>query len=278
MYATYFNNPKLGSGIAKLYTLTLILGKCVATLRGMFWACFSMKHAFFKEIYYAKRKKKLLICKLIALFIFISYIITMLVILLPKNESLEIVDSNCYSSYNDYYNETDCEMDVTFNQKVESGNIRVAFYDIYDNILEVKTIYFYGYGEETLNNTFITVEGNVYAYDIVDYSDITTYKNTSPYLYLSIGGGLVLFAFLLPLILGSCKVYSYEQYTIIIYAGIYYHYLKINNEKVDEYNTTLYLSAISLSTTLNTGEIIQAKISPSNRITLKINDKLYNVK
>lgn len=73
----------------------------------------------------------------------------------------------------------------------------------------------------------------------------------------------------------SCKTYTYKDYEIIVYAGWFHHYIKVNNEIVDEHNTLITYVPITLESTLDSGEKIFARISTFNRISLKINDKLY---
>ena len=68
--------------------------------------------------------------------------------------------------------------------------------------------------------------------------------------------------------------YEYNEQVIEVYAGYYNHYIKVNNEKYDEHNTLATFSPIQLSCTLDSGEKIQATISLTNRVSLKINDKL----
>lgn len=74
----------------------------------------------------------------------------------------------------------------------------------------------------------------------------------------------------------SCKTYTYKDYEIIVYAGWFHHYIKVNKEIVDEHNTLISYVPITLETTLDSEEKIFARISTFNRISLKINDKLYH--
>lgn len=73
----------------------------------------------------------------------------------------------------------------------------------------------------------------------------------------------------------SYKRYTYKNNEIIVYAGVYHHYIKINKEIFDEHDTIISYSPIKLSCLLNDGTDIVATISLTNRITLKINNKLY---
>ena len=74
----------------------------------------------------------------------------------------------------------------------------------------------------------------------------------------------------------SYKIYDYKGNKIIVYAGWYHHYIKVNGEKVDEHNTIFTYTAINMSCTLDDGAEVWATISMTNRISLKINNRLYN--
>ena len=76
----------------------------------------------------------------------------------------------------------------------------------------------------------------------------------------------------------SYKKYEYNGNEIIVYAGWFYHYIKVNGVKMDEYNTLTSWTAISLSCMLDDGTVLNAVISTMNRITLKINNRLYKNK
>lgn len=73
----------------------------------------------------------------------------------------------------------------------------------------------------------------------------------------------------------SCKIYRYNGMEIIVYAGWYHHYIKVSGVLVDTHNTILSYTPIVLSATLEDGTELQATISLTNRISLKINNKLY---
>lgn len=85
--------------------------------------------------------------------------------------------------------------------------------------------------------------------------------------------------FILTFLIGSFflsyKLYEYNGNVIIVYAGFSHHYIKVNGVKTDEYISSIYFTPIRLSCTLEDGTNIQATISLTNRISLKINDRLY---
>lgn len=72
----------------------------------------------------------------------------------------------------------------------------------------------------------------------------------------------------------SCRIYSYDGKLIVVYSGFYHHYIKIDGVKTDEHNTILTYTAIYLSCTLKDGTNIDAAISMTNRISVKINNRL----
>lgn len=83
------------------------------------------------------------------------------------------------------------------------------------------------------------------------------------------------FAFFISALTLSTKTYLYKGNIIVVYAGFSHHYIKVNGEIVDEYVSSLSFNPIRLSHTLADGSIINVTVSLSNRITLKINNKLY---
>ena len=86
---------------------------------------------------------------------------------------------------------------------------------------------------------------------------------------------LVMLAFFICTLTYSTKAYCYNGNVIVVYAGASHHYLKVNGVIVDEYVSSMAFHPIRLSSTLSDGSIINATVSLSNRISLKINNKLY---
>ena len=110
-------------------------------------------------------------------------------------------------------------------------------------------------------------------YDILDYYDYYNPYELRAYLlgYLCFFN-LIFFICTLCL---SCKIYEYNGNEIIVYAGFYHHYIKVNGTKMDEHNTLIYFTPIPLSCTLNDGTDLAVVITTSNRISFKINNQLY---
>ena len=70
------------------------------------------------------------------------------------------------------------------------------------------------------------------------------------------------------------KEYDYKGKKLSVYAGFYHRTLRIDGEKCDEHNTIVAFSPIYLSTTLEDGTKVEATITLTNRVSLKLNDKL----
>lgn len=72
----------------------------------------------------------------------------------------------------------------------------------------------------------------------------------------------------------SCKTYDYCGTQIIVYAGWFKHYIKINDVKFDEHNTLVYFTPIKMSCTIDNNTFVETTISLTNRISTKINGRL----
>lgn len=83
------------------------------------------------------------------------------------------------------------------------------------------------------------------------------------------------FVFLVWSLMLSCKVYDYNGVEIIVYAGWFHNYIKVNGIVMDEHNTFQRWTAIILSCTLEDSTDLKVTISLFRRIALKINNKLY---
>lgn len=76
----------------------------------------------------------------------------------------------------------------------------------------------------------------------------------------------------------SCNIYEYDGKEILVYAGWYHHYVTVDGRKSDEHNTIVYHTPIHLSCTLDDGAALEATISLTTRVSLKINNQLYTKK
>lgn len=219
-------------------------------------------------------KKKLMVRRIIWAVVLLLGIIIPVIMSGVSHNNVEIIDDNGY--INEYYeslNETSCEIEVAFNREVDSGYITVAFYDINGQLLSKKRGFFYGY-DTTLSSTFY-VYGEVDSYEILEYdvelSDDVSIGVVIAFVWIDIFA----FAFFVGSLLLSCKIYEYCGNEIIVYAGWYHHYIKVNGVKLDEHNTLISFTAIHLSCTLNDGTDMNATITLTNRISLKINNQLH---
>lgn len=256
-----------------MYTLALILGNVSQHWEVRFSACFSMEHAFLLGVNMLYEKRKLLIHRSIWFFLLFLGIIFLINIFNPPEKEVEIIDDNGYiNEYYEYLNETNCEIEVVFNCDVDSGYITVAFYDSSDKLLSQETGFFYGY-DNTLSSTFL-IDGKVDSYEILSY-DIDVSNDALLYAKLFIYIEYFIFVFFIASLTLSCNVYEYNGNEIVVYAGWYHHYIKVNGIKTDEHNTLTFFTAIQLSCTLDDGTDIKATITITNRISLKINNQLY---
>lgn len=222
---------------------------------------------------YEKKKMLIYISISFVLLLFGIIIIPIIIANAPSQET-EIVEVNGYiNGYYESLDKTDCEIEVVFNTNVDSGYITVAFYDGSGKLLAKKNEYFYGY-DNTLSSSF-TIDGKVDSFEILDHNISAYYDVKIIMIIIIIVVDIFVFAFFISSLFLSCKVYDYNGNEIIIYAGWYHHYIKVNGTKTDEHNTLITFTAISLSCILSDGTDIKATISLSNRISLKINNLLY---
>ena len=85
---------------------------------------------------------------------------------------------------------------------------------------------------------------------------------------------VITFCMFLYSLLLSYKIYHYNGKTIVVYAGHWNHYIKIDGVLLDEHKSFTKWFTIYLSGT-HENAIFEAKITNLGRISLKINNKLY---
>lgn len=210
-------------------------------------------------------KKKLLIRRIIWLVLLIAGIVAAIIL---GNIPIDIVEHNGYIT--DYSNNTSyLEIEVTFNHNVISGDVYVAFYDSNGDYLSTSYDYFYSDGNTALLS--FEVYGKADSYEIVN-CDVYPVIASTGYAFIYI---FFILVFFIAVLLLSCKVYEYNGNSIVVYAGWFHHYIKVNGEKFDEHNTLTSYTPILLSCVLDDGAYVQATISRTNRISLKINNRLY---
>lgn len=212
-------------------------------------------------------KKKLLMHRLIWLSL------TILIILLPIiinafQPKLKMIDSECYVDYYEYSDTTSCDITLYFNREVNSGYATINFYDSNNNLIDSIEEYFFSDGKEA-SNLYTSIDGNVDSYEIVAY-DFETYSG----IYGIYGLLIIAIPMLISALLLSYKECNYNGKTISVYAGFYHHTLRVDGELCDEHNTLISFTSIKLSTTDKDNSKIEANISLTNRIAIKVNDKL----
>lgn len=172
----------------------------------------------------------------------------------------------------DYYaslDETAVSIELTFNREVESGYVKISFYDELNNFLETKNIYLDSHGKQA-SNLYVIIKGEVGGYEILsgEFDASNNYLFYSYILLFPIGVMFVASLFL------NYKEYHFKGMVISVYAGWIHHTLRINGEKYDEHTTLFSYVPIKLSTTVNDVKIKATVSRFCNRIALKINDKL----
>ncbi|MBE7087845.1 MAG: hypothetical protein E7369_06060 [Clostridiales bacterium] len=223
-------------------------------------------------------KKKLLIKRLVwAVLLALCILIPVGRIMIRQAKTPNIVYENGYlNDYYEYSDRSEIEIELKFDENVERAFVTVAFYDGTDKLLSREEGLFYRH-DDLLSSTFF-IDGEVDSYEIISYTIYyDEYEDIIFYTILFIIG-TVFFTFFVVSMLLSCKVYHYGENEIIVYAGSYHHYLKINGEIFDEYNSSFSWGPIFLYSSLDDGTEINVTISTSNRIALKIDGKLYKGK
>jgi len=212
-----------------------------------------------------REKKKVLVRRIIGL-IFAGLLIILEVLLCTLKP--KIVDHEGFIV--DYYpsiNSTTCEIKLTFDMPVYDADVTIAFYDENGNLLDTVTEWFYGGNGngKTLTELFVSIDGEVESYEIVSYSSQFVLM---PGLWVVPISLFVLLILLLAF--GSkCKVYYYNGKRIVVFSGYFHNHIKVDGQIYDEYTTFTSFTPITLS--CDVGEKIEARISPSGFITLKVN-------
>lgn len=198
-------------------------------------------------------------------------LITLLIIILPiiitflkpkltlVSSSLEKEDSST----------TLYELTLLFNQRVDYGDVKIILYDSEGQIVDEITEFFNHSGKEV--SSLLTINKDFESYVVESYDFEIQYSIFLLYILLGITLPIFISTFFI-----QYKEYKFKDNIISVYAGYTYHFLKINGEIYDEYRELFSLTPIKLNTILDDNTKIEATISTSNHIFLKINDKLYN--
>ena len=194
-------------------------------------------------------------------------------IVMKSKPALDLTHCEVYiDTYYESINTTTVSVYLTFNRKVNNGYATISFYNSSGELLETKTELFYAY-QKTEADSYFSVNGKVEYYELESYSFEVTNSIWLP-IYYTYGSPYII-AFLIMSFLISYKEYDYDGNIISVYSGWYHHTLRINGELYDEHNTLFNYTPIILSTIFGE-DIIEAKISLTNRIAVKVNNKLIN--
>ena len=210
-------------------------------------------------------KKKILITRLVWLTVLL---ISIILYIIPASTP-KIIDENVYAEYDSYYNETEIEISFSFDKTVMDCTTTISFYDSTEQLLDTKTVDLQCYGTTGETLFSIYVKGNVDSYEIISYKIYGYKDDTLATILLLIGLIGLIFAFS-----RSYKIYTFENNSIIVYAGLVRHYIKINGTITDELNCFFSYHLICLSCTLDNGDLVDVTITQSNNIKLKINNYL----
>ncbi len=213
-------------------------------------------------------KKKMWMHRLIWLGLTV-FVILLSVIINAAKPKLKIVDSECSIDYFSPLDKTDCKITLYFNRNVYDGYAVINFYDTGNVLLDSKEEYFFNDGN-LATNIFCSVNGEVSFYEIVSYDFEPSDNVYFIYYFLIITIPMLICSFLI-----SYKECNINGKLVSVYAGFYHHTLRIDGELCDEHNTLFTYSPIKLGATDKDGSKIEATISLSNRIAIKVNDKLY---
>ena len=194
------------------------------------------------------------------------------IILTSFQAELELLDSNVYCEYDENTGYSSCEVELIFNKQISSGSVTIYFYDASENLIDSEVAYFFETDKIVVDElTYINGEVDSYELGSLDFNAELGFLDFAYLFYYFIPVTILLF---IQSLLLCYRRYEYNEQVIEVYSGYYNHYIKVNNEKYDEHKTLVTFSPIILSCPLGSGEKIQATISLTNRISLKINDKL----
>lgn len=212
-------------------------------------------------------KSQILCCRVVwAVVLLISMVSTIIAIL--YNPAVNVLSAKGNIS------ERTCYIDLTFDQHVSNGDIEVAFFDQDGNHVQTQKQEISAYGGKTASVTFLSLSDNVKSYKI-QTSSLVFNVSTNIFLYIfPLIFALSFFMFMVSLFF-SYKEFEYQGHTISVYAGLYNHILKVDDQLCDEHKSLVSANAIDLSCTLASGEVVLATIGELNSTTLKINNQLY---
>lgn len=194
-----------------------------------------------------------------------------------KPDEVTLVEDSATRDYDEILDESTVNMNLTFDWPC-SGKVTVEFYDSSENLLSTQAESFYSiFDNSTFTVNFYNIPGKVETYDIISIESIPDEYAGAIFIYIfATIIAIVLLSLAIASLLLKCKIYEFEGKTIIVYAGWHNHQIFENDILMDECKTGFYLSAIIIGYTDDNGNDINARITTTNSITLKINNRLYN--
>ena len=213
-----------------------------------------------------EEKKRINIFRIVFAVILVINIILPIILMNCRTE-LELINYEVYSEYDETSGYSNCEVELIFNKDISSGSATFKFYDVAGDLISTETAYFFE-SAKTVYDEINYIEGDIDSYEItnVDFDAELGFLDFSYLIFFFVPVTLFLFALSLRL---SYKEYSYEEYKILVYAGFSKHYIKVNNEKTDEYISSINYAPIILSCSL-VNEIVASNLSPLSKEQLNI--------
>lgn len=186
--------------------------------------------------------------------------------------NVTIVNSSFDVSYNKSEDSSDCSITIVFDTDVDSATATVYYYGSNHKYISMDIVYLTKIGDKTFSGTSY-ISGKV---QFCSVESCTVFSELSTIvLCVSAPIFIVVLSLFICSLTHRCRIYRYNGIKILIYAGWFHHYMKVDGEIVDEYNTSISRVPIELWCNLDDGTELYSTISPSNRIKLKINGKLY---
>lgn len=214
----------------------------------------------------------ILVHRVIAIIVALICVIIMIVISAPKSQAVLIDDEGYVESYSDILDSTTCEIVLNFDKEIYSADVLVSFYDENNDYLGNEYSTFYAFDDDEVSERFY-VDGEV-GYYSVDIINIEMPGLSGEAIIIDTILSLLVMCWLIDSFLLSCKKYNVDGCEIIVFAGFANHYIKANGVKIDEYKTVFKFSPITMNATLENGKVITATVSTTNRIAVKINNRL----
>ena len=185
---------------------------------------------------------------------------------------VSIVDQRLDINHNAVTGYTDCTVTIVLDSNADSVDATVYYYDSQKEYISSDIVYFKKVDDKTW-------QGESCVLGKVQYCSIEYCTVFSTLRIVIVSLSIPCLCVALGLFISSCRhrcnIYKFESMNILIYTGWFNHYMKIDGEIVDEYNSSSIRVPIELWCEFDDGTDVYAVISTSHRIKLKINGRLY---